>query len=130
MAKYYNQALARTNVSFWFSLIFAAIGFAVIIFAFLTHNPTDLTGSIIKVISGTVIDAVAGLFFVQSNSAQQAMITFFEKLRLDRAAADAREIIDEIKDPERADQLRAQLVLKYSGIEKLLIGNNGGSGPS
>lgn len=119
---YYNQALFRTNVSFWFSLIFAAVGFGVIILAFMTHNPADLTGSLLKVGSGVVIDAVSGLFFVQATSAQKAMQEFFEKLRLDRASADAREIISEITDPDRADQLRAQLVLKYAGIEKLLVG--------
>ena len=31
-------------------------------------------------------------------------------------------MIAEIEDPERRDQLRAQLILKYSGIEQLLEG--------
>ena len=122
LANYYNQALSRANISFWFSLIFASIGFGVIIFAFLSHNSTDVSGTIIKVISGTVIDAVAGLFFVQSTNAQKLMGDFFEKLRLDRLNAEAREMISEIENVERRDQLRAQLILKYSGIDKLLVG--------
>jgi len=122
LASYYNQALSRATISFWFSLVFASIGFGVIIFAFFSHSETDLTGTIVKVASGTVIDAVAGLFFVQSTSAQKSMSSFFEKLRLDRLNAEAREMISEIEEPERRDQLRAQLILKYSGIEKLLEG--------
>lgn len=121
LANYYNQALSRANISFWFSLIFASIGFGVIIFAFATHLASDSFGTIIKVASGTVIDAVSALFFVQSTNAQKSMSEFFEKLRLDRLNAEAREMIAEIENVERRDQLRAQLILKYSGIEKLLI---------
>lgn len=32
-------------------------------------------------------------------------------------------MISEIEDPDRRDQLRAQLILKYSGVEKLLEGS-------
>ena len=111
-------------MSFWFSLSFAAIGFGVIIFAFATHNAADLWGTVIKAASGTIIDAVASLFFVQSTNAQKAMSEFFEKLRMDRLNSESRTLIAEIQNSERADQLRAQLVLKYAGIEKLLEGTS------
>lgn len=120
LANYYNQVLSRANISFWFSLLFAAIGFGVIIFAFVTHNPTDTTGTIIKVGSGVVIDGVSSLFFVQSTAAQKSMSEFFEKLRLDRLNVEARGMINDIEDTAQRDRLRAQLILKYSGIDKLL----------
>lgn len=123
LSNYYNQALSRANISFWFSLIFASIGFGVIIFAFITHESGNVVDTAIKVVSGTVIDAVSALFFVQTNNAQKSMSEFFEKLRLDRLNVEARELIGEIEDPERRDQLRAQLVIKYAGIEKLIIGS-------
>ena len=47
---------------------------------------------------------------------------FFEKLRLDRLNAEAREMIGEIENIGMRDELRAQLILKYSGIDKLLSG--------
>lgn len=50
------------------------------------------------------------------------MAEFFENLRLDRLNAEARGLINEIEDTERKDQLRAQLVLKYANIDKLLRG--------
>jgi hypothetical protein len=123
LASYYNQALARSKVSFWFSLIFASVGFLVIIFAFVTHDASDLAGTVIKIVSGVVIDAVSGLFFVQSTSAQKSMSEFFEKLRLDRASSVAREMISEMENVERRDQLRAQLVIKYAGIDKFVVGS-------
>ncbi len=130
LANYYNQVLARSNISFWFSLVFASIGFGVIIFAFLTHNSADVTGSIVKVTSGVVIDSVASLFFVQSVRAQKSMSEFFEKLRLDRGSSVAREMIAEIEDPERRDQLRAQLIIKYAAIEKFVTGGAPAAGAS
>jgi len=51
------------------------------------------------------------------------MSEFFEKLRLDRLNAEAREMIGEIEDLQMRDQLRAQLVLKYSGIDRMLTGD-------
>ncbi len=120
LSNYYNHALSRANVSFWFSLIFASIGFGVIIFAFATHTTGDVAGTMVKAASGAVIDAVSSLFFIQSTNAQKSMGEFFEKLRLDRLNAEAREMIGEIENAERRDQLRAQLVLKYSGIDRLL----------
>jgi hypothetical protein len=119
---YYNQALQSARISFWFSLGFACIGFAVIIFAFASHTAADTSGTIIKVVSGTVIDTVAGLFFVQSNAAQKSMGEFFDKLRLDRLHVEARDLVNQIENGERRDQLRAQLVLKYAGINQLLEG--------
>jgi xanthine/uracil/vitamin C permease (AzgA family) len=121
LAKYDNHALTRANISFWFSLIFASIGFGVIIFAFATHTADDIWGTVIKATSGAVIDAVSSLFFVQSTNAQKAMSEFFEKLRLDRLNAEARELLNGIENAERRDQLKAQLVLKYSGIDALVV---------
>ena len=125
LENYYKHALSRANISFWFSLIFASIGFGVIIFAFASHEASDLGGTVVKVVSGTVIDSVSALFFVQSTNAQKSMSEFFEKLRLDRLNVEAREMIGEIENRESRDQLRAQLVLKYSGIDKLLVGSDG-----
>ena len=120
LANYYNQALRSARISFYFSLLFASIGFGVIIFAFISYQGADVAGAVIKVVSGTVIDAVSGLFFVQSTNSQKSMGEFFEKLRLDRLIAEARTMISEIEDPILRDQLRAQMILKYSGIDKLL----------
>lgn len=120
LATYYNRALSRATISFWFSIIFATIGFGVIVFALLSHDPTDLYATILKVVSGTVIDAVSSLFFFQSTNAQKQMGDFFEKLRLDRLISDARAMIGEVENAERRDQLRAQLVLKFAGIDQLL----------
>lgn len=122
LSNYYNHALSRANISFWFSLIFASIGFGVIILAIATHQGSDIWGTIVKVASGVVIDAVSSLFFVQSTNAQKSMSEFFEKLRLDRMSAEAREMISEIENSERRDQLKSQLILKYSGIDRLLTG--------
>ena len=71
LATYYNRALSRATISFWFSIIFATIGFGVIVFALLSHDPTDLYATILKVVSGTVIDAVSSLFFFQKYQTHQ-----------------------------------------------------------
>lgn len=126
LERYYNQALTAANVSFWFSIIFAAVGFGVIILSFATHSSGDSVGTIIKILSGAVIDAVSGLFLVQSQNARKSMTDFFEKLRLDRLSAEARQMIGEIDDTSARDQLRMQLVMKFSGIDRLVESDRAG----
>lgn len=123
LAQYYKQALSRASISFWFSIIFASIGFSFILFAFASYTADDIAGTVLKVAGGTIIDAISILFFVQSTNAQRSMSDFFEKLRLDRLNAEAREMIAEIENAPMRDQLRSQLILKYSGIDKLLDGS-------
>jgi hypothetical protein len=120
LANYYEQALSQSKFSFWFSLVFASIGFVVIITAIFFHESGDWSGTALKVSAGAIVDAVAGLFFVQSAKAQQSMQSFFEKLRIDRLHAESQKILETIQDDARKDQLKAQLVLKYAEIDKLL----------
>ncbi len=117
LANYYAQVLAQSKVSFWFSLVFASLGFVVIIAAALLYSQ-ERTGSTVATFSaGAIIDAVAALFFVQSKNAQQAMGEFFDKLRKDRQAAESRAMCDNISDSAIQDALRVQLALHYAGIE-------------
>jgi hypothetical protein len=117
LANYYSVTLGQAKISFWFSLVFASIGFIVIIGAAFLYHDGDPMGASIKIISGLIIDAVAALFFVQSRRAQEAMGTFFEKLRTDRQFIEARKICEEIKEEEKKDNLKAILVLHYSGLQ-------------
>lgn len=124
LANYYSLTLGQSRISFWFSLIFAAVGFLVIIGAAFLHKDGDLISSSIKITSGLIVDAVAALFFVQSKQAQESMATFFEKLRNDRQYAEARKICDEIENAEIKDKIKMILVLHYSGLNSLPLVDN------
>jgi len=116
IALYYSQVLGQSKISFWFSLIFASLGFVVIVVAAFLYTSANSGAAIIQLIAGAIIDAVAGLFFVQSRGAQKAMMEFFEKLRLDRQQLESRKLCDEIQDPGVKDALRVHLALHYAGI--------------
>ena len=108
LQEYHSQGLAQSKISFWFSLIFAAIGFTIIIISVLSYvlSSGDSGGStslvdkagkpIFAMISGTIIDAVAALFFVQSNKARQLMTDFFDKLRIDRKLDESLNVLKEL----------------------------------
>ena len=118
IALYYSQVLGQSKISFWFSLVFASLGFVVIIVAAFLYTSANSGAAIIQLIAGAIIDSVAGLFFVQSRGAQKAMMEFFEKLRLDRQQLESRKLCEEIQDPGIKDALRVNLSLHYAGIEK------------
>jgi hypothetical protein len=104
LREYHAQGLAQSKVSFWFSLIFAALGFAVIVSAIFSLQPEarllEQGRTFITLIAGTIIDAVAALFFVQSNKARQLMVDFFDRLRNDRKLEESLKLAINIPDLE------------------------------
>jgi Cyanobacterial TRADD-N associated 2-Transmembrane domain len=117
LARYYGQVLAQSKMSFWFSLVFASLGFMVIIAAALLYSAERQGTTVASFLAGVVIDSVAGLFFVQSKEAQRSMGEFFDKLRKDRQQADSRALCESIEDSQLKDALRLQLALYYAGVD-------------
>src|SRR5258706_11140655 len=110
LIQYHSQGLAQSKISFWFSLIFASIGFAIIVIAILTVQREvsiwDQGRTFITLISGTIIDTVSALFFVQSNKARQLMTDFFDKLRMDRKFEESLRLADQITDTKLQSALK------------------------
>jgi uncharacterized membrane-anchored protein YhcB (DUF1043 family) len=119
--KYHAQGLAQSRASFWFSLGFASLGFFIIATAVLTiDRNADLSqqsAAVISLLAGTIIDAVAGLFFVQSGRAQRVMQEFFEKLRTDRRLEESLTLVDHITDPELQGKLQVLLSLNFADVK-------------
>jgi len=133
LQEYHAQGLAQSKISFWFSLIFAAIGFFIIIISILSYvfsneavntelavksTLLDSAGKpIFAVIAGTIIDAVAALFFVQSNKARQLMTEFFDKLRIDRKLDESLNVLSKIEDKTISSRVKALLALNFAEID-------------
>ena len=116
LASYYSQVLAQSKVSFWFSLVFASIGFFIIVLAAFLHSQADTGSTVARFIAGGVVDTVAALFFVQSKRAQESMSEFFDKLRRDRNHVEARKLCESLGTPEAKDALRVRLALHYAEV--------------
>lgn len=117
LANYYAQVLGQAKISFWFSLVFASIGFVIIVLAAFVFQEAEIWATGLKLFAGLIVDGVAALFFVQSKQAQLSMAAFFEKLRSDRQFVEARAMCEEISSPEMRDKLKTVLVLHYSGLD-------------
>lgn len=121
LREYHAQGLAQSKISFWFSLVFAALGFLVIITAIFAINPnvkiTEQGRAVAAIISGTVIDAVSALFFVQSNKARQLMVDFFDRLRSDRKLEESLNLASSLSDIELKARLCTLLSLSFADIK-------------
>ena len=115
LTNYYSQILAQSKVSFWFSLIFASLGFAIIVVAAFLYTDGSGTATVAQFIAGIIMDAIAGLFFVQSHNAQKSMGEFFDKLRNDRLHMESRKLCDTVQNAAAQDALRVHLSLHYAG---------------
>lgn len=120
MQQYHAQGLAQAKISFWFSLIFASIGFTVIIVSLLTMDNsaalTDQGRTLIGLVSGTIIDAVSTLFFIQSNKARHLMTEYFDKLRIDRKFDESLQLSDKIPDTSVQSRLKVLMALNFAGV--------------
>lgn len=126
MREYHAQGLSQSRVSFWFSLVFASLGFAIIalsvgIFLQRVDNPNvgwlETAGKpVFTLVAGTVIDAVSALFFVQSNKARQLMTEFFDKLRVDRKLDEALKLMNDISDPNISSWIKGVVALAFSEV--------------
>jgi hypothetical protein len=121
LKEYHAQGLAQSKISFWFSLIFASLGFLVIVTAIFTierQTPLASQGrTLITLIAGTIIDAVSALFFVQSNKARQLMVDFFDRLRNDRKLDESLRLAAGISDPILQNRLHSLLALNFAEIK-------------
>jgi hypothetical protein len=117
LARYYAQVLAQAKISFWFSLVFASLGFLVIVSSALMYADSRLGSTVASFTAGVIMDAVAALFFVQSRNAQTSMSQFFDKLRRDRQQAESRKLLEDVSNDAAKDALRIQLALHYAEVE-------------
>lgn len=121
LAEYHAQGLAQSKMSFRLSLIFAGLGFLVIAVAIglaVASDDASTIASIVPLIGGAVVEAVSGLFFVQSNRARQLMVTFFDRLRADRNLREALELAAAIEDGRVRSRLQAQMALSMAGASQ------------
>lgn len=121
LRQYHSQGLAQSKISFWFSLIFASLGFVVIIIAILMMDKeaklTEQGRAFIPLIAGTIIDAVAALFFIQSNKARRLMTEFFDKLRTDRKFEESLQLADQIPDKTLQSRLKIMLAMSFAEVK-------------
>lgn len=117
LERYYLQVLLQYKVTFWFSLVFAAVGFGLIAIGAFQYFDLGIKSAVSRLIAGIVGDAVAALFFVQSRWAQRTMRDFSEKLRQDRRLAETRKLCESIESPEQRDALRIRLALQGAEVE-------------
>lgn len=134
LKEYHAQGLAQSKVSFWFSLMFAALGFLMILYSIIFYlgvntetgaNELNASTSILNdaqkpifaLIAGTVVEAVAALFFVQSNKARQLMADFFDKARMDRKLDESLVLASQVEDPMIAARLKAYLAISFADVE-------------
>jgi hypothetical protein len=120
---YHQNGVYQSKISFWFSIGAACVGFVIIligVFSLFVGTAQTLTTSYVSIGSGAIVDAVAALFFTQSNQARRLMTEFLDKLRLDRQFNEALRLCNAIEDIKMKGELQVRLSLFFAGIRDTL----------
>ena len=84
-------------MQFWFSVVAATVGFLYILYAAADFQ-ADNWASLLKVLPGVVIDAVAVLFFRQAEQTRQRATELYDRLRIDSNTIVAKELLSSIEE--------------------------------
>ncbi|SRR5260221_4559169 len=112
--EYHQQSISQSRISFWFSLVLATLGFIIIATSVFTFADK---ANYLGIVAGTIVDAVAALFFHQTNRARALMADFFDRLRTDRKLEESLKLCSATSSSVLQDALRVRLALHFSGIE-------------
>jgi hypothetical protein len=111
--RYHAQVLAQAGVSYYISLLFAGLGFLVLV---------DSGGSGRGTVAAILTEAVAALFFIESRKSRSAML---EQTRALRAEGDERRreeerarLIAMVTEGEARDRLLSELVLSLEAGQR------------
>jgi len=121
--EYYVQGLSQSRVSFRASLVAAIAGFVLIIGAVVASllKLAAIDSVAVGLIAGTITEAVAALFFVQSNKSRSLMQDMHSRLRKDERANrqyfKALELVTEIRDQDKQDELKALFAQHFVRLE-------------
>lgn len=121
LEEYHNQTLTQSNISLWFSLISASFGFIIIALAIFSIEGEagiqNQMAAFVQLVSGTIINAVSTLFFVQTNKSRRLMSAFFDKLRSDRKINESLILVEQIPDNFIQSRTKAMIALSFVGIQ-------------
>jgi hypothetical protein len=121
LAKYASHGLAQSWISFIVSVLFAGLGFVVILTGvlFVTFRHGSLTTAAVSALSGTVVEAVAGLFFALNRMNQKNMIGFYDRLRSDQRVEHAINMARKLPESYLATRLQALLALRFTETDPI-----------
>lgn len=116
--QYHRQGLAQSNLAFQLSLVFAGLGFLIIAAsAVVVLASGDVPSGIVAVVSGAIVEAVSGLFFVQANQTRRLMVQFFDRLRTDRSLEEALKLSNAVPDPTIRSRLGTLLAVRLASAD-------------
>lgn len=119
--EYHALGLAQARQSFRASLGFAGLGFIFIGAGLLLIRPSEAlsqqAATAFALLAGTIVESVAGLFFVLSNRAQELVSSHFDKLRSDRKLDEALKLVETIEFEGLRSRTKAMLTIHFAGLE-------------
>lgn len=121
---YHAQVLAQSRQSFIFSIGAAVVGFLIIALSILLVLGDQVAPGIASMVGAAIAEAVAALFFRQSNQARALMSGQLEGFRaaeeVDRQARERKELIQLVEDSPTRDELITQTVLRLTDPDRNL----------
>ena len=116
IANHHEEAINEAKTQFWFSLIFACIGFIFIATTFVFSKDTEWYNKLVMTIPGAIIEAVSALFFSQSKETRERSSDFLNRLREDRKFEKGLEIANTVEDKKLKAKMLASIALNLCGI--------------
>lgn len=115
---YHEQALAQARYQFWFSVVAAIAGFAMISTSLWPRGTAEgaETTQLVQTMPGILVEAVAALFFRQATETRNRATELYDRLRADRQRMDSIALVESIEDSGVRSKTKAAIALHLAGL--------------
>lgn len=120
---YHTQRLGQSKWAFRISIVGSLLGFAIIIWSVIIGVKFKDFGWV-GVISGTITETVAALFYAISNKTNEKISEFFKELTKDSNVENSIRLASKVENGVIRDELLVKLSLHLSGISEEKICKN------
>ena len=115
-SSYHQEALCQARIFFWFSVVAFTIGFCCILYGAYFFSATDNWPTVVLVLPGFAINAVAVLILKQAEQTRQRSTELYDLLRTDNQVAKAKVLLSSIEDVKIRSIAQVQIALHMSGV--------------
>jgi uncharacterized membrane protein len=115
-----NIEQARTDSSQFFklTLVFAAIGFTIVMGGVILLYTGQIGAGIVTLISSSVPDVTAALFFHKDRELRKTLRKYHSDMRKSQTLLNLLDIAETIEDTDERDKMKQQIIAVTLGVPK------------
>lgn len=118
---YHNQAIKQADIQFWFSIIAAVLGFALISVVIIWGEGETWYENVLQSLPGTIVEIISVLFIKQAKATRERATELFRELNYDNKIEMSIGIADSIDNADTKSEIKAKIALHIIDLDDVPV---------